>query len=138
SDDPGLSAQFSVFSPAVNGVQYRMGQRNVPEAQSLHFRLDLTSRAVSGNPADVAVQDVFIVCNNGMTRIGGGLTGATKRIEADLPVNLGASRQEQFFYALVVSTRKNERGENMRLLTAPIWTTPCCPPPTCKVWPNEG
>jgi hypothetical protein len=135
SDDPGLSAQFSVFS---GGTQYRMGQRNVPLSGSPRFRLDLTSAAFGGNPAGVAVQDVFLVTNDGPVRIGGSLTGPFQRIETSLPITISSTTQERFFYALVVSKRTGDRGENLHLLTAPIWMVPCCPPPTCMIWPTEA
>ncbi len=129
SEDRGLAAQFSVFS---GGTQYRMGQRNVPFSNAPRFRLDLTSAAVGGNPADVAVKDVFIVTNDGPVRVGGNLTGATARIETTLPINQDGSNTERWFYALVV------QNDDQRLLTAPVWMSTCCPPPTCKVWPTEG
>lgn len=125
SENRGLSAQFSVFS---NGAQYRMGQRNVPLTNAPRFRLDLTSVAVSGFPADVSVAQAFIVGSDGNVTIGENLTGPTARIEMTLPVDIGGPARERFFYALVV------QKDGQRLLTAPIWMSPCCPTPSCQLF----
>jgi hypothetical protein len=129
SEDRGLSAQFSVFS---NGLQYRMGQRNVPLSTSPRFRLDLTSVAVGGNPADVNVKAIYLVTNSGETQISGPRTGATTRVEVSVPVTITAADQELYFYARVV------QNDNDQLLTAPIWMTSCCPAPTCSIFQTSG
>jgi hypothetical protein len=130
SEDRGLSAQFSVFS---NGIQYRMGQRNAPLSAAPRFRLDLAATAAGGSPADVAVQDVFLITNDSMTRIGGNLSGPTARLEMTLPIPAAGLAAERFFYALVVKTNGN------RLLTAPIWMIPCAQGScTLSVIPKQG
>jgi len=70
-----------------------MGQRNVPVSAVPLFRLDLASTGSGGSPADVAVQDVFLVTNDSMTRVGGNLSGPTARLETTVPIPRPARRR---------------------------------------------